>query len=115
MPEILREILLTVLAAETGFEVISPSDDVSIAELGGRPPDLAVTMIDQGVPERYRELFRLHPGMRLLGLKSHGRDAFLVELQPQSVSLGELSPPGLVDAIRRVTSRPGFESSLAEM
>ena len=109
----LREILFEILTSEPGFEVVSEGRDA--APDGDRPPDLAVTMIDGGVPAAYRELFRQHPGMRLLGLKAHGRDAFLVELQPLQVSLGELSSRGLAAVIRESAKRPDFASTLADM
>lgn len=115
VPEILREILYDVLISAPGFEVVKVGNG-DLPEGGNNgPPDLVVTMINDGVPETYRHLFEIYPGMRLLGLKSHGRDAFLVELQPQQVSLGELSSQDLVDAIRTAVNRPNFMSSLAEM
>jgi len=119
VPEILGEILCEVMRSEPGLEIVRGNNNSrwspieAILESG--PPDLVVTMIDNGVPEAYKDLFSVNPGMRLLGLKAHGRDAFLVELQPQSVSLGELSTRDLVDAIRDLAFRPDFESSLMEM
>jgi DNA-binding NarL/FixJ family response regulator len=115
VPEILREILSEVLASEPGFEVVHLANGVLPEDIAWKAPDLVVTMIDNGVPKAFREFFKVYPNMRLLGLKSHGRNAFLVELQPQKVSLGELSSEDLVVTIREAASRPDFVSSLAEI
>jgi len=115
VPKILREILDEVLASEPSFEVVHLEHANLREVIDSLAPDLVVTMIDGGVPEGYREFFRAHPTLRLLGIKEHGRNAFLVELQPQKVSLGELSPKDLVVAIREAASRPDFVANLAEI
>jgi hypothetical protein len=115
VPVMLREILMTVLRAEPGFEVTNLGDGFAAAGTSHPAPDLVVTMIDDGVPDVFRELFRVHPGLRLLGLKEQARGAYLVELQPYQLSLGELSPEDLVAAIREAAQRPDFVASLAGM
>lgn len=115
VPEILRRILCDALSSEPRFEVVCASNDEISKAATLSPPDVAVTMIDNGVPESYQELFRSYPGVRLLGLKAHGRDAFLVELQPQKLSLGELSSRDLAGVVLDAANRPDFTASLAEM
>lgn len=114
LPEILREILLDALSAEPGLEVVTASDRET-PESSSVHFDLAVTMIDDGISQAYRELFRRHPGLKLLGLKAHGRDAFLVELQPRREALGQLRLDELVRVIRDAARRPDQISRLVEM
>jgi len=58
------------------------------------------------LPVVCEELVTSHPQIKVLAVAGDGRGAFLYELRPQTSSLGEVSPQGLVDAIRAATAAP---------
>jgi hypothetical protein len=55
---------------------------------------------DEGLPSRYLELMSSMPRTRVITLERNGRAAFLYELRPYAVPLGEASPSTLLDAVR---------------
>lgn len=52
------------------------------------------------LPDVCQELVISHPQIKVLAVSGDGRGAFLYELRPHTTPLGEVSPQGLVDAIR---------------
>jgi DNA-binding NarL/FixJ family response regulator len=114
MPRILRDIVQTVLAAQ--------SDMVLTAAPASAPLDVTLDRLDADVvivaesprdtnggadDERYATLLYAHPHLRIVGIAGDGRQAYVHELRPQRVPLGALSPETLVDAVRarRTTTR----------
>ncbi len=69
-------------AAETGADVVI---------LGLR---------DSELPAACEDLVVAQPRSKVLAVTLDGRRAFLYELRPHTSALGEISPQGLVDAIR---------------
>lgn len=61
---------------------------------------VVVGISDRELPAECEALFTSSPGIRVLGITGDGRRAFLWELRPQRTPLGEVSPQGLVQAIR---------------
>jgi hypothetical protein len=55
---------------------------------------------DAGLPPGCAELMRERPKTRVLTVERNGRAAFLYELRPYAVPLGEASPSKLLDAVR---------------
>ena len=55
---------------------------------------------DEGLPSRCLELMGSRPRTKVLTLERNGRAAFLYELRPYAVPLGEASPSTLLDAVR---------------
>jgi DNA-binding NarL/FixJ family response regulator len=55
---------------------------------------------DAGLPPGCSELMRQRPRTRVLTVERNGRAAFLYELRPYAVPLGEASPSALLDAVR---------------
>ena len=64
-----------------------------------RPTTVVCGALD---PAEVHELLRGHPSLRVLTVEGDGRCGSLHELVPRSVSLGELSPEGLLAAVRAV-------------
>jgi len=62
---------------------------------------------DLNLPSDCAALFDAHPSIRVLGISTDGRRASLYELRPHRLSLGDVSPDGLVQAIREATARVG--------
>jgi len=54
----------------------------------------------ESMPRDAERLFELLPEVRLITIDNDGTEAFLYRLEPTVRPLGELSPPGLVAAIR---------------
>ena len=94
-----------ILNSQGDMEVIGHLDDpleiLLAATLEGA--DVVILGLDQEeLPGIASHLLSERPGLRILAVSPDGRRAFLFELRPQVVPLGELSPEGLVDAIRTV-------------
>jgi hypothetical protein len=49
------------------------------------------------------------PGLRLVALEHRGRDTVVLQLRPHWVRYGQLSPDGLVEAIRAAARPPDWE------
>jgi DNA-binding NarL/FixJ family response regulator len=100
MPPLLREIILSSLEKQADFHVTSaPADGHEWAAIASRTaPNVVITTAssDQSSIDFLAE----NPRTRILALKEDGRRAFLFELKPALVSLGELSPDGLIQAVR---------------
>jgi len=92
---VLRDIIETTLAAQHDIEVIRSAP-------GGPPPDVVVIGLNESeTPETAEDLFGHYPYARVLGIASDGRRAYMHELRPHRVALGELSPDQLIEAIRQ--------------
>jgi DNA-binding NarL/FixJ family response regulator len=55
---------------------------------------------DEGLPSECSELMKRRPRTRVLTVERNGRAAFMYELRPYAVPLGEASPSALLDAVR---------------
>jgi len=103
MPRMLCDILADVLSAESDMEVVGVLSSRSklratVAET--RADVVVLALGDSRLPEDCGRLLHAHPRIRVLGVTSDGRRGFLFGLRPLKVSLGELSPQRLVNAIR---------------
>ncbi len=93
-------------------QVISEQPDMEIVgKLVARAPlteaaaELSADVVIVGLeaaelPDVCEELVISHPQIKVLAVAGDGRGAFLYELRPQTSPLGEVSPEGLVNAIR---------------
>jgi hypothetical protein len=71
-------------------------------------PDVIVTGADDADPVSVYRLLEANPTLRVLTVSPDGRGAFLSEVGPNRVSLGEASPQKLLTVIReaaRVTHK----------
>lgn len=110
LPRMLADIVQRVLGDAPDLDVVGlpgPADPPgrladSIAEHGA---DVLVTGLrpTQSI-DQFAVLLRSHPALRIFALEGDGRRTVLYELQPHTVPLGDVSPEGLIDAIRS-TSR----------
>ena len=99
MPELLRGIIRTVVAAEADLELVGELPDrASLPDVIARDhPDVVIGNSTQDDIER---LLRGSATMKVLQIDGTGGSAFLYELQPARTALGELSPALLLEAIR---------------
>jgi hypothetical protein len=93
---VLRDIIETTLMPLQDIEVI-------LSVPGGPPPDVVVLGLKETErPETVEVLLGRYPNARVLGIAGDGRQAYMHELRPHRVALGELSPDQLIEAIRHV-------------
>ncbi len=100
----LCDIIRTAAAEHVDIEIVAQVEegDSIVAAVGEFRADAVVIGLPKGAPvERAsEELFAAHPRTKVLGVADAGRRVVLCELQPETTTLGELSPEGLVEAIR---------------
>jgi DNA-binding NarL/FixJ family response regulator len=103
LPRILRDIISDVVAQERDMEVVRVLEtrDALLTAVQESPADVVILgLADTALPEVCDELVGAHPQMKVLAVAGDGRGVFLHELRPQTLSLGEVSPQGLIDAVR---------------
>ena len=92
-----------IIAAQPDMTLVSDFiDDDTL--LSGRAADLAdvviVAMDGDRIPALCGPLLYGHPNLRVLAMEDHGGDAVMYELRPHRMFLGDVSPEGLVAAVR---------------
>ena len=105
IPEMLREIVVGLLAKEPDFDIIAPSSVATgLSEAVERyAPDVLVsgaTVAWNGADGAYAELFRADLRLKVITVAEDGRDGYLYRLRPERVPLGELSSECLAKAVR---------------
>lgn len=84
-----------------------PSSTGMLAAAAQTRPNVVVLGVREArLPDDCRSLLEAFPRVRVLAVVDDGRRAFVYELRPQETALGEVSPEGLLDAIRRPPQRP---------
>jgi DNA-binding NarL/FixJ family response regulator len=71
-----------------------------------KPDVVVVGLHDHDLPRDYLELLFDQPRTRVLGIAAHDGHAYLYELRPEQVELGEVSPDDVVESIRQAAGRP---------
>lgn len=107
---VLRDIIDTTLSAQPDIEVVTGgATRPAVRVMSVEHPDVVVIGLgDSERSEAIEDLFGRYPHARVLGIASDGRHAFMHELRPHRVSLGELSPEQLVQVIRRAGPAAGI-------
>jgi DNA-binding NarL/FixJ family response regulator len=102
----LRDIVAGVLRAQPDMEVIEAEPGaVSLLQLADLSrPDVVITGFDD--PGLARGLLTASPHLRVMAVTGDDGDAWLYELRPYRVHLGEVSPRTLVEQVRRRTAAP---------
>jgi DNA-binding NarL/FixJ family response regulator len=102
LPSMLAGVVEQVLD-QADLEVVGVvSDHVEVLLTTGRTrADVVVLGIDEAtLPGPSKRLLEEHPHVKVLAVTPDGRRAFLYELRPHLVPLGEASPDRLLEAIR---------------
>ena len=99
----LREILTAAFEEQNVVQLVGQC--ATHAELPGLidrvQPDVVVAGCDESEVEVLgRQLVESHPWLTLLAVTGDGRCCILFRLTPSVTRLGELSPAGLIDAVR---------------
>jgi DNA-binding NarL/FixJ family response regulator len=103
LPRILREIVEHALAEAQDIEVVGTVEALgavngNLAQL--QPDVLIVGLDDESDATRLDRFLYEMPRLTCLAIAGDARRAFLYELQPRAKPLGDVSPGGLVRAIR---------------
>jgi hypothetical protein len=110
MPGVLRDLVASAVAAQPDMEIVGAIGARAAGPpLPGRAADVvivAVPSIADGAALRDHPF--AHPDQRVLALATDGRRAVVYELRPHLTDLGEISPDGLVAAIR--SGRPAHSN-----
>jgi DNA-binding NarL/FixJ family response regulator len=70
-------------------------------------PDVVVVgLADADLPRDCLELLFERPHVSVLGIEAHEGRAWLYELRPEQIEIGEVSPDEVVDTIRLTARRP---------
>jgi DNA-binding NarL/FixJ family response regulator len=103
LPRMFAEIVRKVLGTAPDFEVVAAVGSLEELEDALAVHDADVVVAGVAGPNgrgRFDALLRAHPAVRVFSLEGDGRQTLLHELRPHSVLLGNVSPEGLIDAIR---------------
>jgi DNA-binding NarL/FixJ family response regulator len=105
-PPMLREILAELLHAQDDIVLVEGPDGPA-RDAGAPAPDVLIVSAPEGAQGRVaRDVLRRFPACKVLTLAGEACDASLHELRPHARPLGELSPPRLLQIIRRVAAHP---------
>ena len=106
LPGMLSDIICKLLASEENIELVGEVTEAQelLGVMDRTGADVVILGLeDSELPARANQLLSEHPACRVLGVAGDGRAAFLYELRPYRVPLGEVSPEVLVKAIRQGT------------
>ncbi len=111
VPPILSDIIRDALADVHGVEVVRETAGEDLAESVARSrADVLVTEdAGQELSDRHLGLMYRHPRLKLLTISPDGRRAALYRLMPRRRLLVDVSPDGLVAAIRGAARADGAE------
>lgn len=103
MPRMLRDVFSQVLADQPDMEVVGDlTDIIDLRAVAGQTrSDVAILGLhDSGFPGICTHLLDEHPRLKILGVTPDGRRAYLYELRPSKIPVGDVSPAGVLAAIR---------------
>jgi DNA-binding NarL/FixJ family response regulator len=114
----LMDIVKDIIADEADIALVGEvagSTNLAQAATQARADVVVLGKAGPGGNDDYRDLLYRRPRMKVLAIAADGKRAFLHELQPRVVALGEISPASLVQAIRecappRAAATPGLEA-----
>jgi DNA-binding NarL/FixJ family response regulator len=102
MPEMLNSIILSIVAAQPALQVVAriDADDDLAAAAQGHDADVVVMCAEMsGGGPVAEELLFTRPRMRVLILTANGRAAHLYRLLPHRMTIDDISPEELVNAM----------------
>lgn len=103
LPRMLRDIIESVIAGQSDMSIVGSVDarDRVTTALDRTPADVVIVgMRDAETTATLTPVLLAQPRLKLLAISGDERSSYLYELRPHTVPLGDVSPQGLVDAIR---------------
>lgn len=104
----LRDIVRDMIDRQTDMQVVGELRARGEEPVSNGVADVDVIiagLTDDSLREPYTRLMRRHPDLAVLGITGDAKRAFLFELRPHRIPLGDASPDGLLAAIRAASRR----------
>jgi DNA-binding NarL/FixJ family response regulator len=103
MPPLLMDMIKDTIAAQPDMAVVDiAAGDAQLLRLAERA-DADIVILSRQTPTeraRYGPLLFGRPNMKVFEIVDEGRRCLLYELRPSRIAIDEISPQGLLDAIR---------------
>jgi hypothetical protein len=102
MPQLIADVIRGTLAEQPDMQLVDDNCAVDDLLSGQKAaPDVLIVGLDgAAIPAFCAPLLYGTPHMKVLAVSNHGLDTALYELRPHRVALGNVTPNGLVHAIR---------------
>jgi chemotaxis response regulator CheB len=103
LPRMLRDIVERVVSTQPDMEIVGAAAgaDTLSDDVARTTPDVVIlAMARDASPHRFDGLLVDRPALSILAITEDGRGAYRYEMRPQVLPLTEVSPSGLLDAIR---------------
>jgi DNA-binding NarL/FixJ family response regulator len=111
MPRMMREIVESAVSTQADMQIIGAIEERLVergaltaaaeARVERADADVVILGLQRDDEARaYDRLLYVRPRLTLLAITGDGRGAFLYELRPHKVPIGDVSPEGLLGAIR---------------
>jgi DNA-binding NarL/FixJ family response regulator len=103
LPQMLGEIVSNIVDSQDDMQIVSvhPSEAALASTIGEADADVLLLGCEGAeFRQRGEALLRSCPQLKVVAVVGNGRESYLLEFRPRMVSLGEVSPEALVDAIR---------------
>lgn len=103
MPQLLADVIRGTLRQHPDLRLLdeTTSADALLAPAQTEVPDVLIVGLEgSAIPAFCRPLLYGNPHLKVLAVSTTGEDTALYELRPHRVALGNVTPSGLVDAIR---------------
>jgi DNA-binding NarL/FixJ family response regulator len=106
MPRLMREIVEGAVRSQPDMQVVATveADDTIADAVARASADVVILGLERGATiGAYDGLLYRHPRLHLVALTDDGRGALMCEMRPQRTAIADVSPSGIVDAIRAST------------
>lgn len=110
MPRMMRDVFTQVISEQADMQVVGElANGVGLLLAAGQTKADVVIMSlqDSEMPGIASHLLNEYPSLKVLGVATNGRKAFLYHLRPEKVPVGEVSPEGLLTVIRSAVHAHG--------
>jgi DNA-binding NarL/FixJ family response regulator len=110
MPRLVHEMVESAVSAQRDMQVVGSvhgPGEVADAVRTSRPSFVIVGVDDEAFLDGCLEAFDDEPKLKVLGIEADAGEGYLYELRPVKRPLGEISPSGIVDAIREALATVG--------
>ena len=108
MPKMLRGIINDIVSSDPQCEIVAdvPGHGSLSDKLDKTHADVAILAIsnsasDKDASDQFNALLAHHPATRIIAITPGGDRAFLYDLRPHVTLINELSPAGLLSAIKQ--------------
>ena len=112
MPPLLRDIVAELVGRQRDMHIVGEVDVGGSLRSSARRFDADVVILgveSSDVPVDVQDLVYEQRGAKVLAVEADGRHAWIYDLRPHQVRIGEVSPRMLIDAIRAATSAPAAQ------